>query len=167
VIDGLIVGELVRLREKAVPSFRKDHNSQGLLLRDFNGLVGEERLPPKSANVLFHPFAIPAVGMLCEVCHGDHPELADFLQGVHLGIAEEIRAITDVIRAWGSTPYVAGGMLFPSFGAVVTARGLRRGIPTVSCIGRCCSVLTDGATRGGVARLAGVLRIVGKGVARH
>jgi hypothetical protein len=105
--------------------------------------------------------------MLRKVRDGDHPELADFLQGVHLGIAEEIRAITDVIRAWGSTPFVAGRMLAPSFGAIATGRGFRRGIPTVSCIGRCCSVLTDGAARGRVAGVQRVLRIVGKGVARH
>ena len=112
-------------------------------------------------------FAIPAVGMFREVRHGDHAELADFLQGVHLGIAEEIRAITDVIRAWGSTPFVAGGMLVPSFGAIATARGLRRGIPTVTRVRRRWSAWADGAARGRVAHVAGVSRIVGKGVARH
>jgi hypothetical protein len=86
---------------------------------------------------------------------------------MHLGIAEEIRAITDVIRAWGSIPFVAGGMLVTSFAAIATARGLRLRISTISRVGRCCSVLRDRAPRKRGARVQRVLRIVGKGVARH
>ena len=54
VVDGLIVGQLIRLLEKAVPGFGERYDSQGLFLRDFHGLVGNERLLGKAANVFVH-----------------------------------------------------------------------------------------------------------------
>ena len=113
-------------------------------------------------------FAISSVGILREVRDGNHAEFADFLQRVHLGIAEKIGAVADVIGARRITAFVAGGVLVASLGAIAAARGFRHLIPgAFACwmeLGLCCA---DGAARGGVAQVAGVLRIVGKGVARH
>jgi len=91
--------------------------------------------------------AISAVGVLREVRHRDHAELADFLEGVHLGIAKEIGAVPDVISARRITAFVAGGMLLPNLSAIATVRGFRRRISTVSRVGRRWSVPTDGAAR--------------------
>ena len=142
VVDGLIVGELAVLLEETMCSLGERYYSQGLLLRDFKGLLAQQGLPRKIADVLLHPLAISGVGKLREVRRGNHAEFADFLEGMHLGIAEEIRPVTDVILAPRVAAFLAGGMLLPSVGAIATARGLRRRNPTVSRVGRCRSGLT-------------------------
>jgi hypothetical protein len=86
---------------------------------------------------------------------------------VHLRIAEEIRAVPDVIGAGGIIPFLACRMLLANSSAIAAARGFRRRIPALSCIGRSRSVLTGWATRSLLARIAGVLRVIRKGVARH
>jgi hypothetical protein len=132
VVNGLVVGKLMGLPEKAVPGFRQRYDAQGLFPRDFDGLVGDERLLGEPPKVFVGPFAISAVGKLRKVRYGNDPKLADFLQGVDLGIAEEIGAITDVIGARRITAFVVGGVLFANFGASAVARDFRRGLPSVS-----------------------------------
>src|SRR4029077_14868519 len=136
-------GELVCLREKAVPGLGERYNSQGLLLRDFNRLVGNERLSGKPSNVFIHLFAMSAVGILRQVRHGNHAELANFLEGVHLGIAEEIDAATGVILARGIAAFVVGGMLFANLVVFATASDFRHRVPAVSCVGRRWPMLAD------------------------
>jgi len=136
VIDRLIVGNFVRVLEKAVASLRERYNSQGLFLRDFNGLVADERVTGKPPNIFVHPFSISAVGILREVRHRNHAELADFLDGVHLGIAEEIGPVPDVISAGRIAALLAAGMLRPNFGAIAAVRGASRGISTAWRVGK-------------------------------
>jgi hypothetical protein len=86
---------------------------------------------------------------------------------VHFGIAEEIGAIPDVIGAGRIIAFVAGRMLFSILGSVSAARGFRRRTSAILCVGRSRSVLTNRPTRGCVARIPGVLRVVAKGVSGH
>jgi hypothetical protein len=165
VVNGLVVGQLIGVPEKAVPGFRKRYDAQGLFLRDFHGLVGNERLLGEPPNVFVASFAISAVGKLREVCYRNYAKPADFLERVHLGIAEKVAAITDVIRARKVAAFVAGGMLFANLGAIAAARDFRHGLVGIPGDGRTRPMLADRAAYGRVTRVARVLRIVGKDVA--
>ena len=147
---GWSSAHLIRVLENAVPGFRKRDNAQRLLLRDFKGVVSDQRLACERANVLLHSFAIPVVGVLRQVRHRDDAELADFCQGVHLGIAEEIGAIPDVIGARRIAAFVAGRMLLAGFGAIAAARGFRRRTPALSVYRKkpvCADGQADAETR--------------------
>ena len=71
VVDGLVVGHLVRVLEKAMPGFCERDNAQRLLLRDFKGVVPDQGLACERANVLLHSFTISAVGVLRKVRHSE------------------------------------------------------------------------------------------------
>ena len=75
-------------------------------------------------NVFVASFAISGVGKLRKVRYGNDAKLADFLEGVHLGIAEKIGAIPDVIGARRIAVFVAGGMLFANLGGIAAANRL-------------------------------------------
>jgi hypothetical protein len=104
-----------------MPGFGKGDDTQSLLLRDFHGLIGKERLLCKPPNVFVHLLRISSVGIPREVRDGNYAEFADFLQCVHLGFAEEIGAIADVVGARRITAWVAGVMLLARLGAIATA----------------------------------------------
>ena len=148
VVDRLIVGKLVGPREKAVTSLRERQHAQSLLLRDFEGLVAEQRLSCEATNVLFHSLGVTTIGVLRQITHGDYAKLADFLQGKHFGIAEKISAITDVIRARRFLPFFRAEDPLPSLGAIGPAKAVRCGIPAASCVGRCRSAQPVGVAGG-------------------
>jgi hypothetical protein len=86
---------------------------------------------------------------------------------VHLGIAEKIGAVPDVVGARRIGAFVASGMLLPSIIAIATVWGFWRWIPRASCVGRSGPLLADRAASRRVPRVERVLGIVGKGVTRH
>src|SRR5713226_8044894 len=164
VIDDLFIRELVRAREKAVAGFRERKHSQRFLLRDFDGLVGEQTLLTEVAYVLLHSLAISLVSMLRKVGRSDDAESADFLEGVQLRIAEQVGAVPHIVGARGVVSFATFRVAFLGRRHLRTFLRLGRCSPDVSAIRGCRCAPAYGAA---LRSLAGILRIVGEGVARH
>src|SRR5258708_6814079 len=147
-----------------VAGFRERYESKRLLLRDFDVLARERTLLPKMADVPLDSVPISVVGVLRKVGYRDDAEFADFFQGVQFGIAEQIGAISDVVGALRIAAFGVLVGMFARLGGWSTVGHRGGGLPRISCIRTCWSAPWCGAPR---RSLAGVLRIVGKGVARH
>ena len=77
-IDDLVLWESICRFEKVVTSFCEDQDSQGLFLRDWDGLVSNQTVADEPANVPLHTVSIPTIGMLREVRRRNDAELANF-----------------------------------------------------------------------------------------
>jgi hypothetical protein len=62
-------------------------------------------------NITLHVLAISEIRILREVRRRNHTELADFFEGVDLGIAQKIGAVADVMSARRITACVVARVL--------------------------------------------------------
>jgi hypothetical protein len=86
---------------------------------------------------------------------------------MQLGIPQKIGAISDVIRSRKILAFITHAMPLASLNALAIARRLRRLVPVVA-LARCGQLAYSfRAARRGVLKLAGVVWIAGRRVARH
>src|SRR5580700_7295415 len=115
-------------------------------------------------DLLLHALRVPAIGKAGEVRRRDDAELAHFFHGVDFGFAKQIRTVANVVGALGGARCVLRPLGFAMVAALLANARLASRIAFVPRVGRGRS-MSGHRTRW--RRLARVLRVAGKCVARH
>jgi hypothetical protein len=86
------------------------------------------------ADVALHSGVVSPVDVLRKVSHRDDAEFADFSEGVKLGIAEQIGAISHIVAARRIAAVAVPGKMFASLVGWGTVGHLGGGLPCISGI---------------------------------